>query len=51
MAATNIEKECTYIEIEDSGIFSDYEMSSKEKIRALASPLKNGVHTAISVFK
>ena len=47
MAAANIKKECTYIEIEDSGIFSDYdEMSSKEKIRALASPLKNGVHTA-----
>ena len=33
VASTYIKKECTYIEIEDSGIFSEYnEMNSKSKL-------------------
>ena len=51
VAATNIKKEYTCIEVEDNGTLSDYnETTGKEEEKALTSPFNNGVHATSSVI-
>ena len=50
VAATNIKREYTCIEVEDDGTLSDYnETTGQEREKALTSPFKNGVHATSSV--